>query len=228
MTTEASPLGRLLSLTVHELRTPVTVVAGYLRMVLKDRAGPVSDAQRKLLEEAEKSCARLSALLAELSELSNVERGLAPFNRQEADAAILLSQAVEELPSLPDRDAPIDLRGGTGPAAVHGDPVRLRAAIGSILAAIRRELVHQTPLVVRHGARTWEGGPVYWISLGDAATAAALDGAHPPLAAFDEWRGGVGLTLPLARRVIEAHGGRVWSPAGDDRRSGAAIVLPLK
>jgi hypothetical protein len=56
---------RLLSLSVHEFRTPITVVAGYIRMLLKDRAGPVSDQQRRLLEEAEKSCARLSGLVAE-------------------------------------------------------------------------------------------------------------------------------------------------------------------
>ena len=50
---------RLLSLTVHEFRTPMTVVAGYLRMLLKDRAGPITEQQRRLLEEAEKSCTRL-------------------------------------------------------------------------------------------------------------------------------------------------------------------------
>jgi len=31
--------------------------------------------------------------------------------------------------------------------------------------------------------------------------------------AFDERRGGLGLALPLARRVIEGHGGSIWSPA---------------
>ena len=66
---------RLLSLTVHEFRTPMTVVAGYLRMLLKDRAGPITEQQRRLLEEAEKSCARLSALLAEVSDLANLEAG---------------------------------------------------------------------------------------------------------------------------------------------------------
>ena len=39
---------------------------------------------------------------------------------------------------------------------------------------------------------------------------ASYDAAPVP---FDEKRGGLGLALPIARRVIERHGGRVWSPA---------------
>jgi len=94
---------KLLSLTVHEFRTPMTVVAGYIRMLLKDRAGPLSDPQRRLLEEAEKSCTRLSALLAEVTDLSNLEAGTMAFNRQPAELQVLLRGAVDQLPDLPDR-----------------------------------------------------------------------------------------------------------------------------
>ena len=41
---------------------------------------------------------------------------------------------------------------------------------------------------------------------------------------FDEWRGGVGLILPVARRIIEAHGGRIWGAPGG-RKAGARIQL---
>ncbi|HEY3886625.1 MAG TPA: histidine kinase dimerization/phospho-acceptor domain-containing protein, partial [Vicinamibacterales bacterium] len=75
----------LLSLSVHELRTPMTVVSGYIRMLLKDRAGPLSEPQRKLLQEAEKSCGRLSELLSEASELVQLEDGRAVVGRQQVD-----------------------------------------------------------------------------------------------------------------------------------------------
>src|SRR5213593_1291671 len=101
---------KILSLTVHEFRTPMTVVAGYIRMLLKDRAGPLTDPQRRLLEEAEKSCARLTALLTEVSDLSSLEAGTAPFNRQAADLNRSLRDAVEQLPPLPDRTVAIDLQ----------------------------------------------------------------------------------------------------------------------
>src|SRR5436309_11109471 len=89
---------KLLSLSVHELRTPMTVVAGYIRMLLKDRAGAISDQQRRLLEEAEKSCARLSSLVAEVSELSNLEGGTLTYNKQRTDLRAALRTAVDRLP----------------------------------------------------------------------------------------------------------------------------------
>jgi signal transduction histidine kinase len=52
---------------------------------------------------------------------------------------------------------------------------------------------------------------------------AAEDAALGP---FDEWRGGVGLSLAVARRVIEGHGGQIWSPVAD-AKAGAVLALPL-
>mgnify|MGYP003381373596 CR=1 FL=1 len=49
---------------------------------------------------------------------------------------------------------------------------------------------------------------------------------------FDEYRGGMGLSLPIARRVVERAGGRIWAPTpdGDDDRglrSAVVITIPL-
>src|SRR5215213_8946960 len=120
---------RLLALAVHEFRTPVTVVAGYIRMLLKDRAGPVTDQQRRLLEEAEKSCGRLSGLLAELSDVANLEAGKASFNRAVADLRPLLAEAIANMPEVPDRPISVELTTGSGTAAIQADAVRLRAAL---------------------------------------------------------------------------------------------------
>jgi hypothetical protein len=61
------------------------------------------------------------------------------------------------------------------------------------------------------------------------------DAYERPRQAFDEKRGGMGLALPLARRVFEGHAGRLSSPqsapghAGDDpvSRGSAIVELPL-
>jgi signal transduction histidine kinase len=218
---------KLLSLTVHEFRTPMTVVAGYLRMLLKERAGPVSDQQRRLLEEAEKSCARLSSLLAEVSDLSGLEAGTASFNRSEADLRTLLRDAVAGLPDLPDRDVGVELQTDSGPSTLHADAVRLKAAFAAVIVALRRELVTSDRLVVREHPGWFEGRQVSWIAVADPERIAALDAAEPSaLTTFDEWRGGVGLSLAVARRVINAHGGSIWSPV-EESKAGAVIALPL-
>src|SRR5215212_6765220 len=100
-------LPRLLSLSVHEFRTPITVVAGYIRMLLKERAGALTEQQRRLLEESEKSCGRLSALVAEMSDLANLEAGTAPFNRSAVDIRAVLAEAVADLPDAPERDVTV-------------------------------------------------------------------------------------------------------------------------
>ena len=215
---------KLLSLSVHEFRTPMTVVAGYIRMLLKDRAGPLSDAQRRLLEEAEKSCGRLSALLAEMSELSNLEAGTLTFSRQALDLRQLLRTAVDQLPELPDRTVRVELETGDE-ALVQADPQRLPTALGSVLAALRREIVTSDRLIVRE-RRAAAGDPGYEILIGDEPTIDALEAsAGTALPVFDEWRGGSGLSLAVARRVIGAHGGRIWS-APEGHKSGARILLP--
>lgn len=219
---------KLVSLAVHEFRTPMTVVAGYIRMLLKDRAGPVTDQQRRLLEEAEKSCARLSALLAEMSDLGALEAGTAPFNRSAADLRALLRDAVDALPDLPDREISVEVSLGGGPAAIQADPVRLKTAIISVLHGLRRELVTSSRLVVREGTRSHDGRAVSWIVVGDEEHAARLQDAEPEaLVGFDEWRGGCGLTLAIARRVINAHGGALWSPA-DGAKAAAVVMIPLE
>ena len=72
MTTPAHEQSELLSLAVHELRTPVTVVAGYTKMLVKEQLGPLSERQLKALADIEQQCGRLSKLLRELSDLAEL------------------------------------------------------------------------------------------------------------------------------------------------------------
>jgi nitrogen fixation/metabolism regulation signal transduction histidine kinase len=92
--------------------------------------------------------------------------------------------------------------------------------------ALRRELVTSDRLVMRQLARSIDRRAVQWVAIGDADRIDELARAERhALTAFDEWRGGCGLSLAVARRVIDAHGGHIWSPV-QDGKAGAVIALP--
>ena len=215
---------RLLSLAVHEFRTPITVVAGYLRMVLKERAGAISDQQRRLLEEAEKSCGRLSGLVAEMSDLSALEAGKAAFNRAPLDLSALLKEQIAGLPELPDRSVSVVLEGADAPVQMTGDATRLRLAFTSLLTALRREVVASDRLVAR--LRPGSSGSLCVIAIGDSSAVDTIAQSDlSSLEPFDEWRGGSGLSLAIARRVFGQHGGSLFGPP-DGEKAGAILLLP--
>jgi two-component system, cell cycle sensor histidine kinase PleC len=220
-------LPRVVSLAVHELRTPVTVVAGYLRMLLREQGGPLTDKQRKMLEEADRSCSRIGGLVAEMSEFSKLEAQELGLVRADLDLAALVAEVASGMHDN-DRGVRLDVRGADRPLMVSGDRPRLAAAVKALLHSAIRERGEPGVVVVTCSAR--EGTPPWAIvAVGDDALVATLadSASAQPLPSFDEWRGGMGLALPVARRVLEAHGGAVWSAADSTSRAAAALRLPL-
>src|SRR4051794_32339944 len=121
MSGELNFFPRVMSLAVHELRTPVTVVSGYLRMLLRDQAGPLNDKQRKMLEEAERSCSRIGALVSEMSELGKLESGTLTLTGPEFDIAALISEVASDMHEGEDRGIRLEARGTDRPVMVAGD-----------------------------------------------------------------------------------------------------------
>jgi signal transduction histidine kinase len=221
---------QLLSLAVHEFRTPASVVGGYLRMLQRDVGDPLTERQRKMIDDAEKSCARLVALIAELSDISKLDADLIALAQQPIDVFSLVGEVAEHVHEAKDRDVRLEVCGDAGGAPAQGDGVRLRSAFDAIFRAILREKSGPCTVIAERRRATHDGQVAAVVVIAeDGDVQAAYERAPGP---FDEKRGGLGLALPLARRVIERHGGRIWSPApnGDDDRlaRGSAIVsLPV-
>ena len=217
---------KLLSLTVHEFRTPLTVVAGYLRMLSTDRVGSLTDAQKRVIAEAERSCARLSSLLSEVSEVAHFHQGRVTSLRSPVEIARVLSGIA--LPETTDRRTEIVIGDGLGQATVEADAARLSSAFSAIAAATARETFDADTMHVLPALR--ESGSVrqVFVALGPEEIARQILSTPPAdLPAFDSVRGGNGLSLVVARQVVEDIGGRLFGAPGERPRAGAGIALPL-
>jgi signal transduction histidine kinase len=220
----------LLSLAVHEFRTPVSVVGGYLRMLQGDACGPLTERQRHMIDEAEKSCKRLVGFIAELSDISKLDDGQVSLGRQPLDLFALVNDVAGQVQESKDRGVTLEVR-GDGEARMTGDAARLKNAIDAVFRAVLREKNGPCTVVAERRREVQEGKPCAVIVVAETEAVQAAYASTP--GSFDEKRGGLGLALPLARRVIEGHGGRIWSPASQDganealARGSVIISIPV-
>lgn len=216
---------RLLGLAVHEIRSPLSTGLGFLGFLTRYDP-PLTEQQLSYVTTSQKAWGRISDLANEMEELAQFEEGKLILALGLVQVSHAISEAVAALPASTDSAVLIDFSPGADTGAIQADATRLKKAFTSVLFALRREVVGSSILFVRETRRAYNGQTVSWIAFGDADNIDRLSTAtEDSLTTFDEWRGGCGLKPAVARRIIEAHGGKVWSPA-DGTKAGAVILLP--
>jgi hypothetical protein len=129
-----------------------------------------------------------------------------------------------------DREVHLKLRGDDHGAPIAGDVPRLRVAFDAIFRAILREKPGRSTVIADRRLVSRDGRTSAVVIVSEEATVQEAYDREP--VSFFEKRGGLGLALPLAGRVIEGHGGRLSSPKPlleDDplTRGSAIISLPI-
>jgi signal transduction histidine kinase len=194
-------------------------------MLLREQAGPLTEKQKKMLEEADRSCGRLGTLVSEMSEFGKLEGRELSLARHDFDLASVVEELASGMHEGSDRGVQLEVR-CSGPLMVTGDRTRIAAAVKALTYSALRERGEPGVVVVECSQQN----PAWAvIAIGDESAVSALariaPGSTPP---FDEWRGGLGLALPVARRVIEAHGGALWSGEPGSARAASALRLPVR
>ena len=88
-----------ISMASHQLRTPLTSVKGYLSMVLEGDAGTITEAQRKLLEEAFAGSQRMAFLIGDFLNVSRLRTGKFMLEKRSENLAKVIGEAIEQMRS---------------------------------------------------------------------------------------------------------------------------------
>jgi signal transduction histidine kinase len=201
----------------HDLREPVSNMALLVRM-LERRAGepPPADVLRLLRESTERARELIDAVLtyARVGEL----------RRERVALGEVVAQVAEDLrPSLEAVDATLDV--GELPE-VDGDPRQLRRVLQNLVGnAVKFR--GDAPPRVTVSAQAERGEWV--VTVGDNGVGVRPDQAGRIFGMFarvGSQADGLGIGLAVCRRVVEAHGGRIWVEPADGGGSAFRFTLP--
>ncbi|MGL5864122.1 MAG: ATP-binding protein, partial [Phycicoccus sp.] len=221
----------LVATVSHELRTPLAAQRALLENLADGVVQPDDAALRAALLQSE----RLSALVADLLDLSRIDAGAAPLRLEDVAVDDLLRRAVAEAGIGGRR---VEVRRTVSPAGlvVRADAGRLAQLVVNLVDnAIR----HSPPGgTVRVDARA-RGGDSWLLEVHDDGPGIPADRAEQVFDRFgrgDDTGGGTGLGLAIASWVCALHGGSiaVVAPPNQDQADRPAVrgatlraILPL-
>jgi signal transduction histidine kinase len=212
--TAAHDLGKLLDLLLHELRTPVGVAQGYLRLLVENRLTDTRDQQRALAQSLE-ALGRIGTLCGSAGEYLHAA---APSELVSYPVSELVTMLLAEFQgrafAVNLEDAPIEGHVRSLP------PARAAAAITTVLEAALRAAPALTQAV-----RVGVHDRALLLTTGDEATREQLL-VPSGRALLNPWRGGTGLVVPLALRSLAQTPLRIWTLS--DEPGAVALAIPLE
>jgi signal transduction histidine kinase len=200
---------------VHELSTPVTPLAGYLRILQSEKLGPLSPQQKKVLESMIGSVQRLSRIIENLSDFANLQTSAATLRLEPVDPDAIVDEVVGEMRrAIRDGQVHVTVTKAGGGALV-ADGKKLKQAIGNVVGNAVKFSPHGGEILV-DVVREPDVLRIAVYDQGPGVVPAEQDAIFEPFhhaatrGADDARVPGSGLGLPVARRIAEAHGGRAW------------------
>ncbi len=243
---------KALATAAHDLRTPLSIISGYIELLLCDKLGSLTTKQRGVLGEMQASTARLKNLISDFLTFSALQAGNVQMRFEENNLNDCLSelcgfwsprfqakgvafyflenQEVKPFPFDCDRvqrmlsnllENALKFTPAGGTVWLYCEPYMWdRRAVHLPMRPERRKAQVQTPNSVR-------------ISVADTGPGIQPE-FHQEI--FNDFfqlpdgseNGGVGLGLAIVRRLVQAHGGKIWVESEPGSGSKFFILLPLK
>jgi signal transduction histidine kinase len=210
----------------HELRTPLNAIIGFSEVLHERMFGELNERQAEYVRDVLEAGRHLLSLINDVLDLSKVEAG--HMELELTDVSL-----VETLRSGLKMHAERAKRGGVtlglaiadDALVVRADERKLRQVVFNLLS----NAVKFTPPGGRVAVTAQPVDDVVEVAVIDTGPGIAL--AERELM-FDEFRSGgvdgTGLGLPIARKFIELHGGRLWVESSLGAGSTFKFTLPIK
>jgi signal transduction histidine kinase len=224
---------RFLANMSYEFRTPLTSIGGFAELLQAGLGGDLSETGREYVGAILASVGRLGEQIESVLDLSQSEAGMLPLAREEIDLMAFVTRLVEEREArIRGAGLSLDLRGDKGAGRVAGDPRRLGRAIGHLLDNAIAAAGSGGRVLIELSRRKARGGERARIVISDdgpgmdpATLARALGGLKVSADGKTiERRQGLG--LPLARQLVEAHGGTLELLSEPGEGTVAIVELP--
>jgi PAS domain S-box-containing protein len=218
-----------IGLVSHELRTPLTVITGAVNTVLTEGARLSPEEKHQLLQDAALETDSLTHLLGNLLELSRVQANRLLLHAEAVSVTRVIQDTVEEIKRQSSAHQFILDLPKTLPT-VYADQLRLERILYNLLD----NAVKYSPQggEVRVFVKPREEHLVIGIS--DQGIGISLSDQAKLFGPFQrveqsklEGVKGLGLGLLVSRRLVEAHGGRIWLESEPGRGSTFFFTLPL-
>ncbi len=238
-----------LASAAHELKTPLAVIKGYYDLLLSGSLGKLTDKQRDILQESKDSCERLVRLVSMFLNYSALESGKLVLHLRENDLRDCLSELATRwreafvrkqvrLDSFLNSDIPIfkfdyqkvqqtvaNLLDNALKHTPPGGHVTLRAELHFWERRSTEELQTQD----RRRERVQHPNSIK-VSVSDSGPGIASEHHQEIFEDFvrvDRTSSGMGLGLAIAKRLVQAHRGKIWVDSELRRGCTFTFLLPI-
>ncbi|MDD2807594.1 MAG: GAF domain-containing sensor histidine kinase [Patescibacteria group bacterium] len=222
-----------ISIASHQLRTPLTVIKGYISMMKEGSFGPVPDQIMQNLDKVYLSNERLIGLVENLLDISRIESGRQEFIWSKVDAVAKAKEIVETLKNNAEQKGLkliLVKPEGNIPMIVADDAKLHEVMMNFIDNSIKYTKEGKIEVILRANPK---GMVTFCVK--DTGIGVSKDIQEKLFQKFtrgkDSFRihtEGVGLGLYVAKMLIDAHKGKIWVDSdGEGKGSQFCFSVPI-
>lgn len=241
-----------LSTAAHELKTPLGIITGYIDLLLSEQPGPLGERQRRVLEESRQSCTRLQQFVQSFLTFSALETGNTTMSFQRGDLNQCLSEICNFwLPQFEKKPLAFCFLPNTHLGAFEFDRHKVQHIVSNLLENALKftpaggtvwlttephwweRRGHQEPGIRQERRKR----SIYSVNSALVTVADTGPGVDPQYQQeiFDDFfrpphegSKGTGLGLAIARRLVQAHSGKIWVESVPGAGARFCFLLPFK